>query len=310
MQGTEGDLARIVSPLSIFATASSVGCCTQSGGNLRGSGKSLCWRSWRRRVSEGGCIVMRKPNSVWLATFLASLVQKAGALCILVGLICITALTANAQSFRVQCPTSTITHPVAANNNSEPAYKGPTQFTRPTTGSNQWVVPSANVNGAIKCQQISGGDGYAAMGDGTPRYMFSFGPLSGLHKIANGQPGTDSPSEFNKLYSDSAQPYPYLQPGDPATSNGAGDATYSVGNVGFDSTGNDTSSFTFDGAVGLAKNIPYLSTIYDISEGTTNATRHTVTVVLNTQAPFVIGDTVRICGTGALPCAGPYDGTW
>ena len=27
---------------------------------------------------------------------------------------------ARAQSFRVQCPTSTITHPTAANNNSEP----------------------------------------------------------------------------------------------------------------------------------------------------------------------------------------------
>src|SRR5205823_13108859 len=78
------------------------------------------------------------------------------------------------SSFRVQCPTSTITHPNAANNNSEPAYTAPT-----------------NVNGAIKCQQISGGDGFSTMGDGTQTYMFSFGPLSGLSKIANGQPGTD-----------------------------------------------------------------------------------------------------------------------
>src|SRR6516162_2712048 len=55
------------------------------------------------------------------------------------------ALPANAQSFRVQCPTSTITHPDPTNlglNNSERAYTGPTQFTRPTTGSAQWVVPS------------------------------------------------------------------------------------------------------------------------------------------------------------------------
>ena len=38
--------------------------------------------------------------------------------------ICVTTVAAQAQSFRVQCPTSTITHPTAANNNSEPAYNG------------------------------------------------------------------------------------------------------------------------------------------------------------------------------------------
>src|SRR6266699_4331633 len=125
-------------------------------------------------------------------------------------LCCLTPLVANAQSFRVQCPTSTITHPNAANNNSEPAYTAPT-----------------NVNGAIKCQQISGGDGFSTMGDGTQTYMFSFGPLSGLAKIANGQPGTDSPSEFNTIYAG-----PMLQPGDPATTVGGGGL------------------FTFNGAVG------------------------------------------------------------
>lgn len=46
---------------------------------------------------------------------------------------------ANAQSFRVQCPTSTLTHPTAANNNSEPAYTGPTAFTAGTQG---YQVPS------------------------------------------------------------------------------------------------------------------------------------------------------------------------
>jgi len=103
-------------------------------------------------------------------------------------------VTLNAQSFRVQCPTSTITHPTAANNNSEPAY------------------PSASgVNGAIKCQQIAGGDGYATMGDGTQTYMFSFGPLSGLADIANGLPGTQFPSVFNTVYTGTPQP------GDPAT---------------------------------------------------------------------------------------------
>ena len=70
-------------------------------------------------------------------------------------LLAVTATTATGQSFRVQCPTSTITHPSAANNNTEPAYSGPTTF---AAGANGYLVPNANVNGAIKCQQISGGD--------------------------------------------------------------------------------------------------------------------------------------------------------
>jgi len=121
-------------------------------------------------------------------------------------------LPANAQSFRVQCPTSTITHPVATNNNSEHPYTGP------------------GVNGAIKCQQISGGDGYATMGDGTQTYLFSFGPLSGLTDIANGLPGTQFPSVFNTVYA-GATP---LQPGDPATTG---------------------TSFTYNGAVGLVPDL-------------------------------------------------------
>src|SRR6185312_16139664 len=78
------------------------------------------------------------------------------------GLLSLCTVPAMAQSFRVQCPPNTITHPAAANNNSEPAYLGPTQFTRPATGTQQWVAPTAStVNGAIKCQQIGGGDGYS-----------------------------------------------------------------------------------------------------------------------------------------------------
>ena len=133
----------------------------------------------------------------------------------------LAALPAAAQSFRVQCPQSTITHPVANNNNSEPLYTAPT-YTG-TTG-----YPAApHVNGAIKCQQISGGDGYATMADGTQTFMFSFGPLSGLAKIAGGAPGTDFPIEFNTLFSGN------LQPGDPATT---------VDGMG---------AFSFNGAVGL-----------------------------------------------------------
>jgi hypothetical protein len=86
------------------------------------------------------------------------------------------------------------------------------------------------VNGAIKCQQISGGDGYATMGDGTQTYMFSFGPLSGLSNIALGLPGTDFPSTFNNVYAGT------LVPGDPATTDDAG------GGQG---------AFIWNGAVGL-----------------------------------------------------------
>lgn len=108
--------------------------------------------------------------------------KKSGTPWLLVVLICVMAVSASTQSFRVQCPTFTITHPTAANNNSEPPYTDATA-----------------VNGAIKCQQISGGDGYATMGDGTQTYMFSFGPLSGLADIAAGGPGTEFPNVFAAL---------------------------------------------------------------------------------------------------------------
>jgi FtsP/CotA-like multicopper oxidase with cupredoxin domain len=154
-------------------------------------------------------------------------------------LLCLAPLAASAQSFRVQCPTSTITHPTAANNNAEPAYAGPTTQ---TVGSKGYLVPTATtVNGAIKCQQISGGDGFATMGDGTQTYMFSFGPLSGLGDIANGQPGTEYPSIFNTVYP-GATP---LLPGDPATTG---------------------STFTYNGAVGLAYDVDA-----NLGSGTTGA---------------------------------------
>ena len=70
---------------------------------------------------------------------------------------------------------------------------------RLATGSAGYEAPTANVNGAIKCQQIAGGDGFAAMGDGTQTYMFSIGPLSGLADIANGLPGTEFPNVVNIL---------------------------------------------------------------------------------------------------------------
>ena len=191
------------------------------------------------------------------------------------GLLSAFAVSASAQSFRVQCPQSTITHPVAANNNSEPPYSA----SRYTGLSTSYTVNATGpVGGAIKCQQISGGDGYASMGDGTQTYMFSFGPLSGLADIANGRPGTEFPSIFNAVYP-GATP---LAPGDPATT-GLG-------------------SFTYNGAVGLANDVAYTFTIYDISEVNSASglcapglgTCRTVTVVLNTASPFKVGDSIVI----------------
>ena len=138
------------------------------------------------------------------------------------------ALPAGAQSFRVQCPTSTITHP-ATSNDSEPAYAGPTYptpATLPTSGTDYKTGNTGPVNGAIKCQQISGGDGYATMGDGTQTYMFSFGPLSGLADMAAGKPGSEPPAVFNTVYAGTTP----LRPGDPATTG---------------------TSFSYNGAVGL-----------------------------------------------------------
>ena len=162
---------------------------------------------------------MKKSYKVWL----------------LILLVCVAAEVASAQSFRVQCPTSTITHPTAANNNSEPAYNGPTVF---STNAQGYVTPASNVNGALKCQQISGGDGYATMADGTQTFMFSFGPLSGLADVANGLPGTQFPNVFNTVYPYATPP----QPGDPATTDGAIDSPYTQGITGL---------FTWNGAVGL-----------------------------------------------------------
>jgi hypothetical protein len=54
--------------------------------------------------------------------------------------------------------------------------------------------------GAIKCQEISGGDGMMTEADGNQTYIFSFGPLSGLGAIQNGLPGTQFPSVYNSPY--------------------------------------------------------------------------------------------------------------
>jgi hypothetical protein len=193
------------------------------------------------------------------------------------GLLSAFAVPAMAQSFRVQCPTSTITHPSAPD--TEPAY---TAATYPGTSTSYTAGKTGPVNGAIKCQQISGGDGYATMGDGTQTYMFSFGPLSGITDIANGLPGTEVPSVFNALL----DPSMTLSPGDPATA-GLGALL-------------DTNGHPYNGAVGLAMDVPNLVSIYDIS-----VSGSTVRVVANAPLGVKLGDMVTISGTGT-----PYDGTF
>ena len=223
----------------------------------------------------------------------------------LVVLVCVMAISLNAQSFRVQCPTTTITHPTASD--TEPPYNGPTTF---TTNAQGYVTPASNVNGAIKCQQISGGDGYSTMADGTQTYMFSFGPLSGLADIAAGLPGTQSPTIFNTPYPIpivKSAPLP-LMPGDPATFDGATDGANPGVGIG------PMTPFTWNGAVGLAPEVVNTVNVSDFIEGTLVApatigtgcvtpTNHTVTAY--TYEPLGPTATVTIAGTGT-----PYDGTF
>jgi FtsP/CotA-like multicopper oxidase with cupredoxin domain len=181
----------------------------------------------------------------------------------------------------VQCPSDTITHPAALHdNNSEPAYTGPTTLS-PDPAGRGFLVPTAKVNGAIKCQQISGGDGYATMGDGTQTYLFSFGPLSGLSDIAKGLPGPQFPNVFNDIFpaTDLGKNPKFLQPGDPATTDGPLPSY-------------DLSQFTFNGAVGEVMDIPNLASVYDISVNGAGL----VTVTTDRILGVSHGDSVIISG--------------
>jgi hypothetical protein len=177
------------------------------------------------------------------------------------------------------------------------------------------VVPTANVNGAIKCQQVSGGDGYATMGDGTQTFMFSFGPLSGLADIAAGHPGTQPPNVFNSTYPGT------LVRGDPATTDGA-TAGNAPGTLG---------AFTYNGAVGLTPEVVQTVSVSDLVEGALPAPAtaphclapgpNTVTVYLFepiglpvnaqvtiNQAPNLVGATpipTGYLGTYAITCVDP-----
>ncbi len=110
-------------------------------------------------------------------------------------------------SFLPQCPTSTVWHNSAAlgydPTTTEGSYGGPMTASEVVNG----VRLTYKLNGgAIKCQQVSGGDGMMTEADGNQTYMFSFGPLSGLNAIQNGQAGTQFAGTFNNPYCDPALP--------------------------------------------------------------------------------------------------------
>jgi FtsP/CotA-like multicopper oxidase with cupredoxin domain len=159
------------------------------------------------------------------------------------------------------------------------------------------------VNGAIKCQQISGGDGYATMGDGTQTYLFSFGPLSGIANISQGLPGTTAAGEFNTAIKDPS----VLVPGFPANLT---DLTVRT-NYGSDA---DVAR-AYNGAIGLvSNNVAYTSNIYSIFEGSSAAAGVTapatrVTVVQNSPVFFKVGDSVVI-GQGSGTDLNGYTGTF
>jgi len=128
------------------------------------------------------------------------------------------AFPAAGSSFRVQCPKQTVLHPLV----NSSGLAGKPDSTLPNPG--------------IKCQEISGGDGYATMGDGTQTYLFAFGPLSGLDLIKSGQPGTQTAKEFcgtwgadgsctgefnNPMLPDGTTPDPLFNSALPTNLNGA-----------------------------------------------------------------------------------------
>jgi hypothetical protein len=166
-------------------------------------------------------------------------------------LVCLVPTVASAQveqgggSFRVQCPDATLRHPGTTSRgtatgtvvNAHPEYQE-APYTGPVTETvtlspavdatgTQITLNAGNAltlvdnGGAIKCNQISGGDGMMTEADGNQTFMFAFGPLSGLNAIEHGQPGTQFPGTFDKPYCDSLRPnYNSGQPNPYCAANG------------------------------------------------------------------------------------------
>src|SRR3984957_2600825 len=170
-------------------------------------GEKEFWQARRMPAGpEGGCTAMRKSLQIWLPLVV----------------VCLIPALASAQvyqgggSFKVQCPTATIRHPgttatggtgTVVNltpDTAEVPYTGPVvrTATKDPSGTHTFApaLTFADSGGAIKCQEISGGDGMMTEADGNQTFMFSFGPLSGLGLIQNGQPGTAFAADFNSPY--------------------------------------------------------------------------------------------------------------
>src|SRR3984957_3849491 len=170
-------------------------------------GEKEFWQARRMPAGpEGGCTAMRKSLQIWLPLVV----------------VCLIPALASAQvyqgggSFKVQCPTATIRHPgttatggtgTVVNltpDTAEVPYTGPVvrTATKDPSGTHTFApaLTFADSGGAIKCQEISGGDGMMTEAAATPSFMFSFGPLSGLGLIQNGQPGTAFAADFNSPY--------------------------------------------------------------------------------------------------------------
>ena len=204
--------------------------------------------------------------------------RKPYQICLPILLVCLIPAVASAQapgsqgggSFRVQCPTATLLHPGGTGTgnstpaSAEAAYSGPITRTAATDPSGRYTynppLTFTDNGGAIKCQQVSGGDGIMTEADGNQTYMFSFGPLSGLQAIQNGQAGTQLPAVFNKSYCDpananylSGQPNPY-SPCDPSTTDPNGAVGYVTPTATNPSPGADAAAIMNTGV--LNGNIP------------------------------------------------------
>ncbi len=204
--------------------------------------------------------------------------RKPYQICLPILLVCLIPAVTSAQapgsqgggSFRVQCPTATLLHPGGTGTgnstpaSAEAAYSGPITRTAATDPSGHYTynppLTFTDNGGAIKCQQVSGGDGMMTEADGNQTYMFSFGPLSGLQAIQNGQAGTQLPAVFNKSYCDpananylSGQPNPY-SPCDPSTTDPNGAVGYVTPTATNPSPGADAAAIMNTGV--LNGNIP------------------------------------------------------
>src|SRR5437588_494827 len=182
--------------------------------------------------------------------------------CLFTAVLCLAGLSARAQSptaqaggsFMVQCPGTSPLHPTAISNSNlsvplteaaEPAYQGPV-VTQETVGG---VALTYTLNGGtIKCQEISGGDGYATMADGNQTFMFSFGPLSGLDLVKNGQPGTLFAADFNNHYNSPTLPS-VCGPAAPSNCASAGAAGISSNSAISDPTYDPSRPISLNGAI-------------------------------------------------------------